>query len=105
MKTTAVLKLLGQHVFQTALTIIVTAIMLALYVVNANFINHKIEMMFASRSDKAIVAVQADNFKFINDNFGKETARFNYIQIMSDEAVIPEVKRIVRLAYAEHLKE
>jgi hypothetical protein len=94
-----------KHGFNTVIVFLICAFMSMFYLVNAHAVNHEVEMMFVSSGEKALIIQQTNNFRFINEAFGEETARLNYITIMKDGRVASEVKKIVRLAYAEYLKE
>lgn len=96
---------LKKHGLGLVIMFLIIVFMAMFYLVNTHAVNHEVEMLFVSRSERVIISQQVDNFKFINETFGEETARINYIKIMQDGRIAPEVKRIVRLAYAEYLKE
>jgi len=103
-----ILKFIKKYLFQILqiCTVLLSLSSIAMfYLVNTHAVNHEVEMMFVSRAEKSAIAAQVNNFKFINEAFGEETARLNYIKIMTDKNIVPEVKKIVRLAYAEYLKE
>ena len=99
------LEVLKKHWFQVTITLLIGGFMAMFYLVNTHAVNHEVEMIFTSRGERVIIATQTNNFKFMNEAFGEETARLNYVKIMQDPTVSEEVKRIVRLAYAEYLKE
>jgi SH3-like domain-containing protein len=94
-----------KHGFNTVIVLLICAFMSMFYLVNTRAVNHEVEMMFVSSGEKTLIIQQANNFRFINETFGEETARLNYITIMQDGRLAPEVKKIVRLAYAEYLKD
>jgi hypothetical protein len=87
-----------------AITILSLCVVL-FYSVNSKKINHKIEIMLVSSDERVIIYSCADNFRFIEMNFGKDVAEMNYIKIMQNRNISSEVGKIVRLAYGEYLKD
>ena len=97
--------LLKEYWFKIVMMVLVGGFAGMFYIVNSRLIDHELEMMSATKVEKVMIIAQADNFKFMNEAFGEDTAKMNYSKIMNNRMVSPEVKRIVRLAYAEYLKE